>query len=418
MKKRLLSLLFVFLALICVQVFAEDIAVTVSVEGESNSFALKEKLKIEAQKAAIKKYLQSMKKSESTIIKAQNEYTSFVDDTEQLSSEWISLGKNNGQLKGSFEVSVMEDKLNKWLEKHGDDITTKAGVELTIMEERPSAGQMKLDKAFGNDFDGAKFFMQNYTTFQRRIRDAIVKKVDSIGYDVKLLEDNDLYEEFKSKDATLVGVFFDVNKNDFEIDTELMNAIKENNPDTLLLYYRIDSLIFEESTRKITTTVAISVKNLRSNITKVVGSKSFSVKSNSTGIDGVIDDMVKCAEQAMNLLMKEEGTKKLNDIIITLVNQADKPKALVLQVNGSTFDSKIRKKVLYTLKKELVAKGLTTESAIKSTDNNLTATIDSKVKDLDELYIEHITPILEEMGVELSDDCVKYSGNTLSIKPE
>ena len=46
--------------------------------------------------------------------------------------------------------------------------------------------------------------MQNYTTFQRRLRDAIVKKVGTFGFDVKLLEDNDQYEKFKTKDGSLV----------------------------------------------------------------------------------------------------------------------------------------------------------------------------------------------------------------------
>ena len=419
MKTIILTLMVAFLSLVCIQGFAEEISVTVSVEGESNSFALKEKLSVEAKKAAIKKYLQSKKISESVIGKAQNEYSSFVEDIDKVSEDWISLGKNLGQLKGVFLVEIEADELNKWLEKHGVSNNQLAGVELTILEERPSAGQIKIDKAFGNDLDGAKFFLQNYTTFQRRIRDTIVKKVDDMGYDVKLLEDNDLYEEYKSKDATLVGVFFDVNKNDFEIDDDLMSAIKENNPDTLLLYYRIDALVFEESTRKITTTVAISVKNMRTDIRKVVGSRSFSMKTNSTAMDGVIDDMVKCAELAMNVLMKDDGVKKLNDTIISLMNQSENNKALTLQVNGKVFDSKIRKKALYSLKKELVAKGITSDSAIKSTDNNLTATIENKkIKAPDELYMEYISPILEEMGIELSDECVKYSGNTLSIKPE
>ena len=423
MKKTLLALA---VLLFCgFMVFADDAGdefqVKVSKTAEKNSYDLKKDLETEAKKAAIKKYILRVNPQapETMIKEACAEYSNFVDDVDKLSEKWESLDKKLGQLTGEYNVTLKVDSINQWLERKG--FKQQGGIELVILEERPSLGQMKVDKAFGNGVDGKKFFMQNYSTFQRRLRDMIVKKVDSYGFDVKLLEDNDMYEEFKSKDGTLVGVYFDVNENDFVIDENLLKTVKENNPDTLVLYYRIDALIFEESTRNIRVTVALNMKDLNTNVTKSVGSESFSFKSKSEAIDGVMDDMAYCAESAMQSLMKTQGAAaKLNNIAMSIKNSAATTKGqLKLVVNVSAFDSKISKKVLYTLKKELIAKKIASESKIKSTNTTLTATIDNpKIKAPDELYMEYISPILEENGFEVTDDCVDYSGNTLTIKQQ
>jgi len=91
---------------------------------------------------------------------------------------------------------------------------------------------------------------------------------------------------------------------------------------------------------------------------------------------------------------------------------------LKLIVNAAAFDAKIRKRALYILKKELIAQGITSSSKIKSSNTTLTAIIDNPaVKEADVLYMEHIAPILGKIGIELSDDKVNYSGNTVTIKP-
>ena len=198
MKKVLVLL---FLCLAGFFVFAEDIQVKVAQSAERNTFQVKKALESKAKKAAIKKYILKLNAQtpEKLVEEACNEYSNFVDDIEKLSENWEALDQNHGQLTGEFSVSVETDKLNSWLKEKG--FSHQAGIELIVMEEPPSLGQMKMDKAFGNGIDGAKFFMQNYTTFQRRLRDAIVKKVGTFGFDVKLLADNDLYEKFKSKDG-------------------------------------------------------------------------------------------------------------------------------------------------------------------------------------------------------------------------
>ena len=408
----------------CFSIFADASGkvqqVTVSAEAERNNFRLKKALEAKAKKAAVVKYIRMLnaKTLDKLIEEACNEYDNFVEDTEKISENWTVLGKKHGQLTGEFKIHLKQDAINDWLKTKG--FSQQGGIELVIMEEPPTLGQMKLDKAFGNGIDGMKFFMQNYTTFQRRIRDAIIKTVSSFGFDVKLLADNDQYEKFKSKDGNLVGVYFDVNNNTFAVDRDLLKTVKENNPDTLVLYYRIDALIFESTTKNIRATVAFNIKNLSSNVTKSIGANSFQFQSQSTNKDGVIDDLAYCAEAAMNSLMNAEGAaSNLNKIAMSIKNAAGLPKGpLKLIVNASAFDKKIRKKAMYMLKKELIAKKITSSSNIKSSNTTLTAVIDNpSIKEADALYMEHISPILEKIGVEISDEKVHYDGSTVSIKP-
>ena len=301
--------------------------------------------------------------------------------------------------------------------------------ELVVLEEPPAQGAIKLDKALGTGLDGAKFFLQNYTTFQRRVRDAIIKKVDAFGFDVKLLADNDLYTEFKSKDGTLVGCYFDPEKKDetgkatggFEINNGLIDCVKENNPDCVALYYRIEALIYNPATKKITVTVAFNFKSLVNNVTKSIGAASHGIILDTTAKDEIIDQMAFCAETAANRLFNaDDMSQKLNSLLTSIRNAAKQPKGpLTMVVNAKAFDGKVRKKVMYMLKKELIAKKISSASKIKSNNTTLTAVIDEKsgIKEADTLYMEHISPILENLGVELDDDKVSYSDNKLIIKP-
>ena len=420
MKRFLMALC----ALFCTALLADDagnvIQVKVSVTAERNTFRVKRELKNNAKKAAIRKYILRLdaQTPEKLIEEACNEFENFVDEVDNVSEKWDALDRNHGQLSGEYQVTLKLESINQWLETKG--FKHQAGIELIIMEEPPSLGQMKMDKAFGNDIDGQRFFMQNYTTFQRRLRDAIVKKVGTFGFDVKLLEDNDQYEKFKTRDGTLVGVYFDVNSNNFAVDRDLLKAVKENNPDTLVLYYRIDALIFEEATHIVRATVAFNMKDLNTGVTKSVGAQSFAFKSKSTDKNGVIDDLVYCAEVAMNSLMNAEGAAaKLNNIAMSIKNSKDMPKGpLKLIVNASAFDAKIRKRAMYMLKKELIARKITSASNIRTSNTTLVATIDNpNISDKEVLYMEYISPILAAIGVDLPDDKVNYDDNTVTIKP-
>ena len=130
--------------------------------------------------------------------------------------------------------------------------------------------------------------------------------------------------------------------------------------------------------------------------------------------------MAFCVQSAMNLLMNgEDAGTQLNRVAMAIRNSKKVDQGpLKLIVNASAFDAKIRKRALYTLKKELVAKKITPASQIKSSNTTLTAVIDNPdIKETDALYVEHVSPILEKIGIELADDKVHYSGKSLIIQP-
>lgn len=399
----------------------EVFQVKVAETAANRSYSLAKKVKEKAQKAALTKYMQKLSSDIPDKMKQEllNEYSLFIVFCDKLSEEWSNLGGNSGQLAGEYKITVDAGKVNSWLKEKG--FSHSASIQLVIMEEPPTLGQMKIDKAFGNGVDGNRFFMQNYTTFQRRLRDAIIKKMDGFGFDIKLLEDDDLYKKYKDKDSNLVGVYFDVNNNNFAVSRDLLEAVKENNPDTLVLYYRIDALIYNKETEKVRSTIGFTLKNLSSGVTKVFGTpQTYEIKVSSTAPETVIDDLSFCVQSAMNLLINgEDAAAQLNKIAITLRNQAKQPAGpLKLIVNAVAFDKKIRKKAMYMLKKELIAKKLSSADKIRSTNTTLTATITTPgIQETDVLYMEHISPILEGIGVELDDDKVNYSGTTLTIKP-
>lgn len=412
------------LSILCVLAgFADDTGdmfqVKVAATSERNGYSLRRTLDIMAKKDAIRKYIQRMNSStpEKMIEEICNEYESFVVNSTKISEKWIQIERHLGQLTAEYQITLKTGEINSYLRSKG--FKQQANIELIVMEEPPTLGQMRLDAAFGNGIDGMKFFMQNYTTFQRRLRDAIVKKVGKFGFDVKLLEDNELYEKYKSKDGTLVGVFFDAGTGTFVINRDLLKAVRENNPDTLVLYYRVDVLLFESATRNVRATVAFNMKDLNTGVTKSIGARSFQFTSKSANKDGVIDDLSYCAEAAMNNLMNAEGAgTTLNQIAMSIKNAKEAPKGpLKLVVNASAFDPKVRKKALYTLKKEIDAMKIAIPGTVRSTNTTLTASIHPGIRDADTLYMEYISPILSKIGIELSDEHVHYSGNTVTIKP-
>ena len=417
--KTILTTTITFLFLLTA--LAEKIQISVSIEGSRNTFKLKKQIEAKAKKGAIKKYILKLNSQtpEKILNDATNEYSIFAKHVKTLTTKWTNIETNLGQLSGDFLVTIDSAKLNSYLKEKG--FSHSEAITLVIMEEPPSLGQIQLNKAFGTTLNGQKFFMQNYTTFQRRIRDAIIKKVDNYGFDVKLLSDNALYEKYKDKDSNLVGVYFDVTSDEFVINRNLLNAVKANNPDTLVLYYRIDALIFNKETSKITATVGFTLKNLNTNVTKVFGTPQTMESSiSSTNPEKIMDDFAFCVESAINILMNDEQAgSQLNKIAMSIRNsqlQVSGPVKLI--INASAFDPKVRLRAMYMLKKELITQSVISNSQSKSSRTTLTAIVtNSKIQAPDVLYMEYILPILTKLNIELSDDKVHYNGNTLLIQP-
>lgn len=401
--------------------FAADSSfeVKVAIDAPRYTRTVADDLANKAKSEALKKYLLRLDANmgQDLIRKACTEIDTFVDDIEQENVKWTDITKNAGQLAGSYVVELKLEDINQWLKVNG--FKTQGKIALVILEEPPSLGAMKLTSEAGTESGGDKAFIQNYTSFQRRVRDCIIKKVDEFGFDVNLLADHELYEEYKNKDNELVGVFFDPETNNFAINKELLSAVRSNNPDTLVLYYRLETVEFEKATNQVRTTVALNIKNLNSNVTKSFGSETFALISKATTTSMLVDDLGFSAEKAILKLMNAEGaSSRLNKLVMEIKNTANAPAGPIkVTINGEVFDAKIRKKVLYQLKKQLVEAGVSTADKMKSNNTTLTFEALPEFKDVEKLYFEKISPIFDELGAEIEDDKIFYGKSTITIKP-
>jgi hypothetical protein len=287
------------------------------------------------------------------------------------------------------------------------------------MEAPPSIGAIKLIEQAGTGIGAPKEFLQNYTSLQRRVSDCLIKKVDEFGFDVNLLADNDLYEEYKNKDNELVGVFYDPETNNFAINQDLLKAVQSNNPDTLVLYYRLETIEFVPDTKEVRVTVALSIKNLDTNVTKAFGTETFALVSQATTTSMLVDDIGFTAEKAILKLMNAEGAgSRLNRLAIEFKNVANAPTGPIkVVINATVIDAKIRKRVMYQLRKQLVEGGVTDASTIKSTNTSMTFEAKPDFSDPEALYFENISPIFEKLGVDLDDDKIFYGKGSITIKP-
>ena len=255
--------------------------VKVAANAEQNSQEVQAELLTLAQREAIKSYIRMCNSEvpEKILASAQDNAPFYVISSQKLNEKWTQLDSTAGQLAGEFIIELSLDKINQWMVANG--FMQQGKMELVILEELPDLAGIKLDNILGSGIDGQKYFLQRYTTFQRRIRDAILKKMETYGFLIHLLEDKPLYKEFKSKNGTLVGVYFDPMTDKFVLDADLLTTIQENNPNTLVLSYRIDALIFIPETEELSITINLSLKDLKSGITRSIGTQTYRQRSPS-----------------------------------------------------------------------------------------------------------------------------------------
>jgi len=398
----------------------DNFHVKVAIKSEHETQKIHADLLALAKRQAIKSYILMCNSNipDKILVSAQDNAPLYVTTSRKLNSKWTQIDSKVGQLEGDFVIGLSLAKINQWMVANG--FMQQGKMELIILEELPDLAGIKLDNLLGSDVDGKKYFLQRYTTFQRRIRDAILKKMETYGFLINLLEDKLLYNEYKSKNGTLVGVYFDSTTDRFVLDTALLTAIKENNPNTLVLLYRIDAIFYIRETAEIACTVNLSIKDLKSGISRSIGTQSYRRHSSSQNKELLIDNIANCIESAINKLMNEErAAAKLNATAISIKNMTKHSRgALTFIVNASAFDPKVRKRVMYMMRKELLSKSLSRSDKITSTDTTMTVEIDpEKCRDREELYMEYIIPFLEKIGIELDDAKVHYDGNNLLIKP-
>lgn len=415
MKKLLTAILCVGAMVFAAFAGDDEVTVKVSVVGVNNS-SLKKQCETQGKKAAIKKYLVktgNTKITDKVIDEAMSSYAKFIEDIEADEQEY-----EGGELTCSYTVTIKQEEISKWLEGEGIDLNAAAdgsSLEIFVMEEPPDAGQMMLGEEVGN------FFFNRYNMFQRRIRDALVKKVGEFGFSVILLEDNESYEDMKKTDPVLVGVSYNVNGDTkgFTRTPDFLRTVQENNPDAIALYYRIDALAYDADTGKIRTTVALNFKNLAANKTQNVGSRDFQYITQNKKPDMIMADFGTCVERAMFALLNGEGmAAKLSHTIKSMRNAAARPKGpMKLVINCSKVDKKIKIRVRNGLKKALVAAGLTDKTKVVKDSLSCVVKPNKDFGDLDDVWgkVSEIIPELLGEDIEISDDWAKKNGDTLTV---
>lgn len=417
MKKMLM-----LIACACAMLFPafsgdDEVTVKVSVAGHNNS-ALRKQCEVQGKKVAIKKYLEKMgnaKITEKVIDEAMASYAKFIEgiETDDPGPEY-----EDGELTCSYTVTIKQADIAKWLEGEGIDLNAAAdgsSLEIFVMEEPPDAGQMLLGEEVGN------FFFARYNMFQRRIRDALVKKVGEIGFKVILLEDNENYEAMKEKDPVLVGVSYDVNEKKFTQTPGFLRTVQENNPDAIALYYRIDALALNAAAdpKEIRVTVALNFKNLSKNTTENIGSRDLPGRSDNNKPDMIMADIGTVVERAMNALLSgEEMRERLVHTVKSMRNAAARPKGpMKLVINCKNVDSKIKIRVRNGLKKQLIAAGLTKQTKVVKDSLSCVVMPSKDYGDLDDVWgkVSEIIPELLGDDIEISDDWAKKNGDTLTV---
>ena len=393
----------------------DEVTVKVSVTGTNNS-ALRKQCEVVGKKAAIKKYLTKMGNptiTDKVVAEAQSSYAKFIDGIEVDEQDY-----EDGELTCSYTVTIKQSDITKWLEGEGIDLNATAdgsSLEIFVMEEPPDDGQIQLGDEAGN------FFFTRYNMFQRRIRDALVKKVGEFGFKVILLEDNENYEDMKKVDPVLVGVHYNVNGDTkgFQVTKNFLRTVQENNPDAIALYYRIDALAFDPDTGTIRTTIALNFKNLSKNTTENIGSRDWQQRTSNRKEDMLMADFGTTVERAMNNLLGGEGMgEKLVHTVKSMRNATARPKGpMKLVINCSKVDPKIKIRVRNGLKKKLIAAGLTEETKVVKDSLSCVVKPSKDIGDLDDVWgkVSEIIPELLGDDVEITDEWAKKNGDTLTV---
>lgn len=420
MKRMLLALCVGFSM---AAIFADDaeISVRVSVPGEMVSFELKRECRLKGRKVAVQKYLLERNPGmpERITDEAMSSYAKFTGSAPEVVTETFE----DGQLTGEYVVEVEDEELSKWLQGRGFSANIAANgtqTEVVILEEPPDMGAIKVAAAFGTDLGKNCFFFQRYTMFQRRVRDALVKKTGKFGFDVLLLEDNDAYAEYKKDDPVLVGVSFDPNAGEqgsFKITDNFLKSVRDNNPETIALYYRIDTLSYGVENHRCRAVVALSLKNLATGTTRAIGTRDFEIATSNSQPDMLMADFGNCVAEAMNSLLNGEGMGKELQHLVASVRNAESGQGGPLKtvINFSKVDSKIRTRARLAVKKACIAKGICRQDGVKIVGNALSFTVvDPKLADKDELWVA-LVEIFEGAGIEATDDQMTSAGNTLTV---
>ena len=405
--------------------------VKASVEATQANTRVKNECAIKAKKLAVEKYLGRLDSgmAETLVKKAVQGYKIFIDDVEPDEGDF-----EDGEFSCEYKITIKREELLQFLSTEGWNMSAGAkdasgnpvDIKLVVAEDPPTVGSMKMADAFGTGLDGQSFFFTNYSEFQKKIKAAITTQLNAIGIQPHLLENDPAYKDLKAHDPYCLGVYFDPSvggKGDFKITPDYLELIQSNNPDSMVLYYHIASLIFEAKQKKVMANVSIAIKNLKTNTTIEIGDdRKESPTINSDQKDVIIDEMANTVKRCTTAILSgEDAGGKIMNAIKTLKAEAAKPAGPMKVVfNMSKVDKKIRTKAKVMLKKGLISAGLTDQKSVKTVGDTLTMIVTNKdIPDMDELWVAIMEVMMsDDVGIgEATDDQKTVNGNTMTVTP-
>jgi len=377
------------LLLWCQMAFAGVIVVEVKEKTDSGPFKACQTAETAAKKKAVSQFVRdvSPKCDPATLERLVSETPKYIKSVIRESCE-----VKEGQVTGAFSVELDDDRIRQDLEKLGG--TTQQGTRIVILEEPPSKARMQ----FGT-------VHVQYTDYQRRIRDAIVRKANERGLKIQLLADMPEFEKFKSEDETLVGVYFDVNAADFKINRGLLRKVSETMPGVLAFYYRIDSLYVDNKTKMMKAVISISIKNLDTGETKTAGTQSYAVKLVSDTSEGRVDAFSIAAENATALIMNQ-AKKTISTMLQSGAQAAGRPKesSFVIQLPST--------RTLYSLKKALETDNRVKNAKVES--GRFTFKLEAGVQPADFVF-ETLYPAFDKLGLKIPEEKVVIKGSEVRV---
>ncbi|WP_291327085.1 hypothetical protein [Desulfovibrio sp. UCD-KL4C] len=392
----------------------EDVGVSISIKG-TRSYKLKKEAQLLAKKQAIISYLKRVNPSavgKSCAKQLVNDRAALI---KRITTQEIS--QVGDYMEGSYLVRIDDEKLNYMLEELGCGAQNGAtDVTILIMEEPPTKANISMilnpeDSTGVRKLRGLGPFAVFYTSYQRSIRDTIISKANKEGLKLTRLDTFDEFQKMRmSNDDPLVGVYFDDESEDFVINKRLLKVVRTRfaAQNTIVLYYRIESLYFDQVTRELNAAIAISLYDLNSGETKSVGSQDFMVivpKGQSSV--AIRDGLAEVASNAASLLMNQ-AKKQIRRMASIAQVHAQKKGTLPVTVTVHLKS----KRTMYNVKKNLKP-SMIRHSEIKGDSLILKLT---KGIQADDFVYGELLGVLEGMGIKIPENNINLNGQEVIIQ--
>jgi hypothetical protein len=409
--------LFVFVCLCCLTAAPSFALVTEGVEVESSSssrFKAKKEVEKHAGQEAVRSYVLRAnpgidKKSLESIVSG---HAAFVKGKTQQGFSF-----EGGKGVGTYKVTLDDAAINRRLEEMGVGVQSgqSARVVFVIMEEPPTKASMDLildvEASDGvKKLRGLGPFVTFYPDFQRAIRDEITRKANQEGLKLQWLEQTPGMDRYKqAEDDPLLGVHFDFDREDFVIDRQLMQAVRDRfaAENGIVYQYRIDSLYFDQVKRVLKARLSISLLDLTTNEVKSVGGQEYATTlTEKVPSIALRDGLADVAGRAASLLMndaKKEGRRMASMALQRQKRGAAQPGKVSVKLDS--------KRTLHKLKTQLGSSvaGATMQGNVLVLDLKSGTSPDDFV--FGELY-----DALEGLGLHIPEDNIRISGNQAYIE--